>query len=450
MQTGSSQIAGSSQSAGLRPSLSLRLGHGLLAMPLAFAGLPIYVHAPDFYALEFSISLAAIGFLLLILRAVDAVQDPIIGALSDRYYLYRGQIVVWGALLLALGFGLLFHPPEFTSQIAQLSWLALGVFICTTGFSVVSINMQAAGSLWPVARHERTAVASTREAMGLVGLLLAAMVPALLLNYWPRREALSGLTLLLMPLLMLGVWVFLRWLRQVKLLAPVRPETLGALSWRGLFTHPWINAFLIIYSCSALASAIPGILVLFYVRDFLQLESYTGLFLVLYFLSGVLAMPLWNRLAQVVSKTTAWLLSMLLACSAFSLAFFLAPQALLAFSLVCIFSGMALGADLALPQAIMADQVAEQPEAASRYCALMAFLSKAALALATGIVLPLVGWFGYQPGATAHNEVLPYAYALIPCCIKAACAGALFLASRRYYSGAPIMPLTQVPSAALR
>jgi glycoside/pentoside/hexuronide:cation symporter, GPH family len=412
-------------------SLVRRIRHGFLAIPLTFAGLPIYMHAPDFYALEFNISLATIGLVLLALRSFDAVQDPVIGALSDRYFNYRREIACVGGLLLAGGFWLLFNPhAQFSAQGYALIWLSMSVVICTTGFSILSINLQAAGALWPVAPQARTLIAATREALGLLGLLMAAVVPAVLFNYFPRREAFYWLSIGYVPLLALGLWVFLRWLQQTPLLAP---ECEGDLSLRALFNSPWINRFLLIYTLSTFAAAIPGILVIFFVRDYLQLESYTGLFLILYFVSGVLAMPLWQKLAGKIGKNSAWAVSMLLACSAFIGAFFLGAQALIAFSLVCIFSGMALGADLALPQAIMADQVALQPAAASRYCALMAFLSKAALALATGIVLPLVGLLGFAPGSLENNHVLPYAYALIPCCIKLACACFLLYCTRSFY-----------------
>ncbi|MEY4588561.1 MAG: hypothetical protein RL497_637 [Pseudomonadota bacterium] len=412
-------------------ALGLRLRHGFLAIPLTFAGLPIYMHAPDFYALEFNISLAVIGFVLLALRIFDAVQDPLIGVLSDRYFKQRRVITYIGGLLLAGGFWLLFNPHTFLwGQNYALMWLSMSVVICTTGFSMLSINLQATGGLWAVETQTRTLIAATREAMGLLGLLMAAVIPALLFNYFPRREAFYWLSIVYVPLLALGVWVFLRWLHQAPLLAPQRDNNVNI---RDLFKSGWINRFLLIYTLSTFSAAIPGILVIFFVRDYLQLESYTGLFLILYFVSGVLVMPLWQKLAEMIGKNSAWAASMLLACAAFIGAFFLDPQALMAFSLVCIFSGMALGADLALPQAIMADQVALQPAAASRYCALMAFLSKAALALATGMVLPLVGLLGFQPGSLAHNDVLPYAYALIPCFIKAATACYLFYCARRYY-----------------
>ena len=53
--------------------------YACLAIPLAVAGLPIYLHAPDFYARELLLSLTAIGASLLVLRILDAVQNPLIG-----------------------------------------------------------------------------------------------------------------------------------------------------------------------------------------------------------------------------------------------------------------------------------------------------------------------------------------------------------------------------------
>ena len=63
--------------------------YGLIAFPLAFAGLPIYLHAPDFYAVNLGLRIEAIGAVLLILRLFDAVQDPVIGRLSDRFHAQR-------------------------------------------------------------------------------------------------------------------------------------------------------------------------------------------------------------------------------------------------------------------------------------------------------------------------------------------------------------------------
>ena len=111
--------------------------YGALALPLSFAGLPLYLHAPDFYATALLQPIAVLGTVLLALRVVDAFQDPLIGALSDRYSAYRLEIVFAGTVLLLVGFAGLFNPA--VSPLPDgltLVWFALSVFLCTTGFSM--------------------------------------------------------------------------------------------------------------------------------------------------------------------------------------------------------------------------------------------------------------------------------------------------------------------------
>ena len=58
-----------------KPSL---IRYGFFALPLAFAGLPLYMHMPDLYAREFGLNLAVLGTVLLVIRLIDAVQDPVL------------------------------------------------------------------------------------------------------------------------------------------------------------------------------------------------------------------------------------------------------------------------------------------------------------------------------------------------------------------------------------
>jgi Na+/melibiose symporter-like transporter len=389
------------------------LQYGLLAFPIAFAGLPIYIHAPDFYATELQIPLASIGIVLLLLRVIDAVQDPLIGTLSDRFYHQRHRVMLVGLAMLGLGFWMVFHP--LASH--PLLWLAISVLICTTGFSIAIINLQAAGGLWQVAPAERTRVAATREALGLIGLLAASVAPAVLVQHHAPKDAFHLLALGYLPLLAVCSFIFFRWLSHAPL---ARPESTSTIRFRELLRTPWLKRFMLIYAVSAFASAIPGVLVLFFIRDHLQAEAQTGLFLLLYFLSGALAMPIWQRIAKKRSKYYAWGASMVLACVTFVWAFLLEAGDIWPFAMVCLLSGIAFGADLALPPAIIADKIAalHHAHAANRYYALLAFFSKAALAVATGIMLPLLDWAGYQPGQVDATGMLPIAYALIPCIIK--------------------------------
>jgi GPH family glycoside/pentoside/hexuronide:cation symporter len=42
--------------------------YGFLALPLGFLGFPLYILAPDFYAINYDITLPTLGFCLLFIR----------------------------------------------------------------------------------------------------------------------------------------------------------------------------------------------------------------------------------------------------------------------------------------------------------------------------------------------------------------------------------------------
>lgn len=401
------------------PGKGALFAYGFMALPLAFAGLPVYLHAPDFYAATLGVPLASLGTVLLLLRLVDAVQDPLIGSLSDRFAHKRWLVLVLGCLLLGGGFFMVFTPP---SAEGALGWFALSILLCTTGYSIVAINLQALGGLWIAAEHERTLIAGWREALGLIGLLLASIAPAVLDQGAGKEAAFSRLALLYLPLLALALVLLLRWLRH----APIARQAGGAgpaFRWKDVTADPWRRSFFAIYLANTFASAIPAVLVIFFIRDRLGAESLTGLFLLAYFLSGAASMLLWQAASRRMGKLQAWAASMALSVLTFIWAIFIGEGDVAAYTAVCLLSGLALGADLALPASILAGHIARSRSegAASRLYAVMALFSKGALALATGLTLPALGLAGYQPGEplTAQTAIaLSIAYAAVPCLLK--------------------------------
>ena len=95
--------------------------YSLTAIPLAMAALPIYLHVPKFYATTLGVNLAAIGFLLLAARALDALQDPLLGYWSDcaaaRHSKGRLIFIAIATPLLAFGMVGLFMPPALAPDL---------------------------------------------------------------------------------------------------------------------------------------------------------------------------------------------------------------------------------------------------------------------------------------------------------------------------------------------
>jgi len=169
------------------PNRWLLLQYSLLAFPLAFAGLPLYIHAPDFYTRHLGLGLGTIGIILLLVRLFDAVQDPLIGYLSDRHVTRRYAIMLGGVLTLTIGLMALFFGPHFGVPTAL--WFATSMVLATTGFSIVVINLNVIGGFWSADQHQRTRIAGWRESFTLFGLLVASIVPTALLSVTEATQA---------------------------------------------------------------------------------------------------------------------------------------------------------------------------------------------------------------------------------------------------------------------
>lgn len=400
--------------------------YSLLAVPIAFAGFPLYVLAPDYYATTHGVSLSLLGMLLLALRLFDAVQDPVIGGLSDRYRKNSLRFMLSASVILCGGIYALFN----TLPIGPAVWFSLCIAVTVTAYSVLSINLNALGGLWTKNPVAQTRITSLREACGLGGLVIAVSLPSLLKEYVDEQTAYFIFGAILTCIMIAAWFAFGPWLsRHVSAsIPPKRP----AFSWLAGITSTsrQTKVFLSIYGLSMLASSVPAVLVIFFVRDLLNAEQLTGLFLLLYFLSGAAAMPLWKHTSFRFGKCRAWLFATLLAVASFIWAFFLQPGDIWQYAMICVFSGLALGADLALPPSILADHIHEsrtQEHAASQY-ALLALTAKLSLAVASAIALPLLGAAGFIPGANNTDSALSAlsaAYALIPCVLKLAAAALL-------------------------
>ena len=161
------------------PVLSRRdlWAYGALGLPLAMAALPIYVHVPKYYADTLGLDLAVVGFVLLGLRLLDGLIDPLLGAWSDRAP-SRARLVGWSLPALALGMIALFAPPAATGNVLTW-WLAGTLAIVYAGYSLATINHHAWGAELSIDPHQRTRITATREGLALAGVMVAAVVPGL-------------------------------------------------------------------------------------------------------------------------------------------------------------------------------------------------------------------------------------------------------------------------------
>ena len=384
------------------------LAYGLLGLPLAFAALPIYVHVPRFYAEAAGMELALLGVILLGARLLDAGIDPWLGWLADR--VKRPQMVAIALLPFALGFIALLNPPPSGAGL----WLLGSLALTYIGFSAASVAYQAWGADIGENSGLRTRLTAAREGFGLLGVVLAAALPALIASN--LVDGVGRLAWILPPLLLIAALVtFSRVGSGVAVRAPLAP-LLPSLR-RVLSDQPF-RRLLAIFVANGIAAALPATLFLFFVADVLHLESASGPLLALYFVSGAASLPLWVKIAARRGRVFAWACAMALSIVAFAGASLLSSGDLLPFAIICLASGLALGADLTLPAAMAAD-IGERQGQAGACFGVWNFIAKLNLALAAGLSLPLLGFLGYVPGGGAGLSALIFAYALLPLAFKA-------------------------------
>lgn len=403
--------------------------YGLLGLPLAFVALPVYVHLPNLYAQHYGVPLAALGGVLLLSRCVDAVVDPWLGRWGDRLYRHSWQAVYRAAVLLALalalGFAALFFPPAAVlSPTGLLVWVGCALTLSHLAYSGLGILHQAWAARQGGGGLAQSRWVAWREGFALVGVLLASALPAL----WGWTMT----TALLVLMLALGL---LSWQRTAQSAlasdAPTQPDAKTRSLWQP-WQHAGFRRLLMVFMLNGLASAVPATLVLFFVQDLLQApKAMEPLFLGLYFAAGALSFPLWLRVIDRMGLLRTWASGMALSVLAFVSVITLGAGDNIGFLLVCALSGLALGADLTVPGALLnqlIDRCGERGRTDGAFMGWWNLATKLNLALAAGLSLPLLGLWGYAPGQQDADAVLALglAYGLLPCVLKLLAGVALY------------------------
>ena len=380
--------------------------YGSLAFPLAAAFIALQVIVPTFYAQNTSLSLTAIGGILLLARLCDTVTDPLVGYWSDQSKSRFGRrklFVVVATPLVALSVWFLFNPVGEVGAAYLLFW-TICIYVAGT-LSIVPASAWAA-ELSPD-YNQRSRITGVRVAFGLAGTLAALIVPALLAS--DATDDLGGTLTVITMLVLVTLVATSLWA------AVVVPDTATtnlpvhavSAALKLLKTPNPFRQLLISFLLNAVANAIPATLFLLYVTHVLGVPSQAGVFLFIYFICAAVAVPFWVAVSRRYGKHGTWSFAMILACLFFLWTPFLSAESVFWFYVIVVATGFATGADLALPSAINAD-VIEWDALESGYTrpglffALWGTASKLSYALAVGIAFPLLDLAGFS--ATAENS----------------------------------------------
>lgn len=331
--------------------------YSLTEMPLSLALFPVLVFIPKFYGSDMGIDLATVAFIFLISRLLDVVTDPLIGYLSDHTKSRWGRRKPWiaaAAPILMISFYKLFVPPDGAGTLYLFGWMTL----MWLGLTMVLIPYYAWAAELSSDYNERSRITGWRAAMGVVGSLLAQLLPviaALAFGYEGTREVLIvvGATMLvLMP-----VCVILS-LSQVP-----EPESdhsatvpfiqgLKLMAGNGPFKR-LIAVFMI--GQTALSMTTP--LYLFFIAFVLKAEANAIYMLLVFYTTNLAAVPFWVWLSTIIGKHRAYVCSFMVIACAHPFYLLLGEGDFWWMLPITVATGFSAGAFYALPNSMKADVI---------------------------------------------------------------------------------------------
>jgi Na+/melibiose symporter-like transporter len=380
------------------------------------------------------VSLSLIGGLLLLARALDALIDPSLGHWLDKLYAHSPARVLRrcyaAALVLALSFIGLFFPQwllgRSVSQEDLLLLVGALLLMCYLSYSVLTIALQAWGARMGGNSVAHSRLVGWREGLGLAGVVLASLV-----------SGLAGIAELVSVFVCVLVLAMLSWSSAAQ---PAQSHDTQRSGWWSSLWQPWHDSAFLrllgVFMVNGIASAIPATLIVFFVQDRLQLGAeMQAQFLGTYFVAAALSMPLWLRLIARFGLSACWAGGMAMAIAVFIWSLALGAGDVWGYTAICALSGLALGADLIAPGAllngVLQSEDKQHPHAGA-YFGWWQVATKLNLALAAGVALPVLEWLGYTPGAQDAPALaaLSWSYALLPCALKCVALLLLLKASR--------------------
>ncbi len=294
--------------------------YGAPSMPLSMVSLPLAVYLTPVYAdsAGFGLSLGFVGLMLALSRVFDGITDPLIGFYSDRIRTRWGRrkpFILIGMPIFIIGVWLLWIPPIEFTDITVLGMTMnsgypylLGVLVLMyIGATIKDVPYSAWGAELARGYNERTLVMSWKEAFTVSGSLIGAMTPAVIV-FWGYTKPTDNVYFLTIALAIVMPILVLNMLAVVPEY-PVQENTNRRLPLRESFRYVWANEpyrkLVIIFLFSTIGSAMTNSLSFFFVKHVLLAGDLYGFYLAPYFISQIVAIPLWFKLSAKVGKHKA-------------------------------------------------------------------------------------------------------------------------------------------------
>jgi Na+/melibiose symporter-like transporter len=396
--------------------------YGSVSLPLAIISYPLAVWIPRLYSTEIGIDLGLIGLVIFCAAIFDAISDPAMGFMSDRFQTRWGRRKPWiaiGVPIYAVAVWMLLNPDQGSTVL----YLALFFILLRLATTILGLPYAAWGMELSTEYHTRTMIQSAREKYVLAGLIVASAIVLISEEVFDNRSAsfvLSNFSWVIVTLLPLTALIVL--LKVPEVAVPAAPRVSIVASLRQMTRNKLFLRLLMIELLIAGGENFRNTLSLFFVQDYVGADR-VGRLYVLYFGVGLLAIPVWDWIARRFGKHQSLAAAMVLVSIIAIACFMLDYGQITEFYVLFALKGFCFGAFAYLPRAMLADvvdfdTVRSGTARPASYFAILGFMTKCAASFG-GLSLPILGLVGYSVARNVTNGPtelmwLGILYAIVP------------------------------------
>jgi len=386
---------------------------------------------------------ALAGLSLLIGKTWDAINDPLVGILSDRTRTRWGRrrpYLLFGAIPYGVTFALLWIVPPIHNQLLLCLYFALMYMLFDSAFTLVSCPYVALTPELTLHHDERTSLVTYRMAVSIGGGLLAALLFGLVVfPMFPEGDPLAFLTVgvvcgatFVPPLLI--TFFGTRERRQFQTAQAANPlEGVRFV----LRNRPWrytLGMSLLSWMPVDVAAALFPYYLIYWIG---MSEGDSNMVLFIILLSALLFLPLILWLARRLEKKTAFIIATA-SWVAVQLSILLIPQGAALLACVAAFAaGLGISSAHVLPSAMSPDVLEVDELMSGRrqegiYAGFSVFVRKLSTGLVLSIIGPALAWSGYVEGALQQTPAALTTVRLLIAILPAALLVAAILTAWAY------------------
>jgi GPH family glycoside/pentoside/hexuronide:cation symporter len=391
----------------------------------------------------------------------DAVNDPIVGVLSDRLHTRWGRrrpFLLWFAIPFGLSYVMMWSAPPWESQTLLLVYVTLAFMLADTLQTLIAVPFMSLTPELTSDYDERTTLTSYRSFFQLFGAMTVVIAAPMIVNRVVAAGGTQQQGFMLVgaifgfvgaiPLLLLGIFVHETSTPEQTEAIPLR-ETLRA-AWQNVPFRYAVGMHMLNWSAvDMLAVAFPFFLLYWVAKGDTAATiqvlgvnlAYESAFFGILMLVCIVCIPFWLWMARWRNKREAYMLGMVFWVVIQLMIFTIRPGATGYLLLVASLAGIGVSSAYTLPDAIFAD-VIEWDELRTRrrqegiFYGIRTLIRKLTGALVIFVALQLLGRSGYMSppeGAvqfTQPESALQMIRILVSPLSAAIVCGTIFLAWR--------------------